>query len=349
MHCSAYSDGELAGAFAGHESNGRGANEAFDELVRRHSAMVFRTCRRVTGSYQDAEDATQLVFAALAERAAALTSYRSLGGWLYSTAWHIARHVHRANSCRRRREADAYQRDIVDARGEVIGADDDSLRELYRALEMLASDYRDVIVLHHLEGLTVEQVASVLGCSAGTVASRLSRGRAMMRQRLRERDLAWSAAMVSWMLSAQWTTDDQAVAGVPMPHISQRVAAARMIAPVAAANLAPGAAIVTKAAVATAAGWTLGKCAVAACASFLAVGVASVTVSHFIEKPPPRRQVVIASASASASATQDSAGMNDDAPPLVSRSHPPAAVAVPEPTMLSPLLLGVYLLRRRRR
>src|SRR5688572_3883862 len=157
----AYSDGELAGAFAQ-----GGANEPFDELVRRHSAMVFRTCRRVTGNYQDAEDAMQLVFAALADRAASLTSYRSLGGWLYSTAWYIARHVHRGDASRRRREIEATQRELRDAASaDVNGTDEESLRELYRALEMLPPDYRDVIVLHHLEGLTVEQVAEVMGCS----------------------------------------------------------------------------------------------------------------------------------------------------------------------------------------
>ena len=70
-------DGELAGAFVF-----EGSREAFDELVSRHVGMVFRTCRRVVGDYHDAEDATQAVFATLADRAGSLTSYRSLAGWL---------------------------------------------------------------------------------------------------------------------------------------------------------------------------------------------------------------------------------------------------------------------------
>src|SRR5947208_1140039 len=96
------SDGELAGSFARW-----GSNELFAELIRRHSVMVFRTCRRVTGNHQDAEDATQLVFAALATKAATLASCRSLGGWLYSTAWHTARHVQRARAARRKHESHA--------------------------------------------------------------------------------------------------------------------------------------------------------------------------------------------------------------------------------------------------
>jgi DNA-directed RNA polymerase specialized sigma24 family protein len=84
MNRNGLTDGELAGAFA--ES---GADELFDELVRRHGSMVFRTCRRVTGSHQDAEDAMQQVFVTLARRAGELAGHASLGGWLYSTAWRV--------------------------------------------------------------------------------------------------------------------------------------------------------------------------------------------------------------------------------------------------------------------
>ena len=43
------------------------------------------------GNHANAEDATQMTFTALAASAGDLGAYRSLGGWLYSTAWHIAR------------------------------------------------------------------------------------------------------------------------------------------------------------------------------------------------------------------------------------------------------------------
>ena len=176
MNLTALSDGELVGAFAE-----GGANAPFAELVRRHSAMVYRTCRRVCGNHQDAEDAMQLVFAALAESAPLLTAHRSLGGWLYSTAWHISRHVHRSRVARFKREQRAAQPQAIDPAAQV---NDDLVKEMYRALEMLPPDYRDVIVLHHLEGLTVQEVAEVIDCPPGTAASRLSRGRAMVRERL---------------------------------------------------------------------------------------------------------------------------------------------------------------------
>lgn len=60
----------------------------------------------------------------------------------------------------------------------------DELDRLHRALSALPEDYRNALILHHLEGHTVEQVAGLLATRPGTVAARLSRGRAMLRERL---------------------------------------------------------------------------------------------------------------------------------------------------------------------
>ena len=187
------SDGELVTAFAG-----SGAEEAFEELVRRHAGMVFRTCRRVTGSHQDAEDATQAVFSTLVLKAACLGSYSSLAGWLYSTAWHVSRRYRRQELTRRQRELRAQPVMPVEAGT----ADGELSEEVYRALEMLPPDYRDAIVLHHLEGLPLAQVAEVQDCPVGTVAARLSRGRALMRERLSWRGIVMSDAAITGLVLA---------------------------------------------------------------------------------------------------------------------------------------------------
>jgi RNA polymerase sigma-70 factor (ECF subfamily) len=53
-----------------------------------------------------------------------------------------------------------------------------------RALRALPFPYREVVILADLEGLTYKEVAQALGCPAGTVMSRLSRGRGMLRRAL---------------------------------------------------------------------------------------------------------------------------------------------------------------------
>ena len=182
-------DGELVAAFAT-----AGADEAFAELVRRHATMVFRTCRRITGSHQDAEDATQAVFATVIVRARDLADCRSLGGWLYSAAWHVSRRYRRSEMTRRRRELRATPVMPVD---EAAADDPELAAELHRAIEMLPPDYRDAVVLHHLEGCTVQQVAELTGSPVGTTAARLSRARAMLRERLSWRGIVMTEAMLT--------------------------------------------------------------------------------------------------------------------------------------------------------
>src|SRR5262245_50162951 len=86
------------------EYTSNATESAYAELVRRHREMVFRVCRRLTGNAHDAEDAAQATFSKLAERAGDLINHRSIAGWLYSTAWHIATCQRRTLARRRRRE-----------------------------------------------------------------------------------------------------------------------------------------------------------------------------------------------------------------------------------------------------
>jgi RNA polymerase sigma-70 factor (ECF subfamily) len=70
-----------------------------------------------------------------------------------------------------------------------FGPDHLSLRQadqqdLHRALERLPTEFREVMVLRELEGLSYQQIASVIATPIGTVMSRLARGRKLLRQRL---------------------------------------------------------------------------------------------------------------------------------------------------------------------
>ena len=211
-------DGELAERFAL-----EGEDEPFRELVRRHGAMVLRVCRRVTSNPHDAEDAAQHVFVILCARASELASSPSLAGWLYSTAWHVGRRMQRSESTRQRYEANAVREEVVDGNGH---ADADVLRELYRAIEMLPTEYCEAIALYHLQGMTVQQVAELMSCSAGTTAARLSRGRAMLRERLSRRGMVLSAAALEAVLVAEAMHDARLEAGVMIvPPTAESVAA----------------------------------------------------------------------------------------------------------------------------
>src|SRR6266851_6614726 len=77
-------DAELLARFVA-----RREEDAFELLVWRHAAMVFNLCRRMLRREQDAEDAFQATFLALAREAHRIRARDSLGGWLYRVAFRI--------------------------------------------------------------------------------------------------------------------------------------------------------------------------------------------------------------------------------------------------------------------
>jgi RNA polymerase sigma factor (sigma-70 family) len=186
-------DGVLLGRFID-----SGDEAAFGILTQRHQPMVLRVCRRVCGNQQDAEDAAQITFTTLAERGDRVRMRRSLAGWLHWTAWHVSMRILRGRESRRRAERRAGVAAVASATAAAAaairsGLDDDEEAqralavEVDRALSLLPDEYREVLILHHVEGLTVQQAAQRTGWAVGTVASRLSRGRGELRAKLQQR------------------------------------------------------------------------------------------------------------------------------------------------------------------
>jgi RNA polymerase sigma factor (sigma-70 family) len=158
--------------------------------------MVLRVCRDVLGDPSDAEDAFQATFLVLVRRAGAIRDRSSLGPWLYEVAWRISRRA-RANAARRR----AQQRQVLamDMDAASVPPSDPAQNELkpilHEEIHRLPAKFRDAIVLCYLEGFTVEVAARRLHCPVGTLKSRLSRGRDLLRSRLVRRGLTTSAVL----------------------------------------------------------------------------------------------------------------------------------------------------------
>jgi RNA polymerase sigma factor (sigma-70 family) len=176
-------DRQLLERFTGHDEL------AFAVLVKRHGPMVLRACRAILRDRHEAEDAFQATFMVLARKAGSLWVRDSLGPWLFRVASRVAAC---ANSAARRRQAHEQKAAELAAlnRGRDDPSRDDRDAMVHEEVDRLPQPYRAAIVLCDLEGLTQEQAARRLGWPAGTVRSRLARGRDRLRDRLTRRGLA---------------------------------------------------------------------------------------------------------------------------------------------------------------
>ena len=162
---------------------------SWDEVVREHSARVYRLAYRLTGNQHDAEDLTQEVFVRVFR---SLSKYTpgTFEGWLHRITTNLF--LDQA----RRKQRIRFEGLAEDAADRLQGReptpaqvyDDTNFdADVQSALDALAPEYRAAVVLCDIEGLSYEEIAATLGVKLGTVRSRIHRGRAQLRAALEHR------------------------------------------------------------------------------------------------------------------------------------------------------------------
>jgi len=183
--------------------------EAFATLMQRHGPLVWGACRRALGDGPDTDDAFQATFLVLVSKAGTFTGRGSVASWLYTIAYRLALKVRRGRGRRQ-----VHERQVAmtpTACSEINREAIDLGPALDEELQRLPSRYRDPLVLCYLQGRTNEEAAVDLGCPAGTLKTRLARGRILLRERLARRGLALAEAALATILI------EQATAAPPLP------------------------------------------------------------------------------------------------------------------------------------
>src|SRR5712692_3609431 len=152
---------------------------SFEEVVLPHLDAVFNYARWLTKNEADAEDVVQDAYVR------ALRFFSSLRGedaraWLFTivrNTWY-GRFPRRAGSpvmTVADEEAENRADASLDPEAQLI--QHQTVEEVRRALETLPTDFREVLVLRELEGLSYKEIAAIVGIPLGTVMSRLARAR----------------------------------------------------------------------------------------------------------------------------------------------------------------------------
>jgi RNA polymerase sigma-70 factor, ECF subfamily len=161
----------------------------WEQVVREHSARVYRLAYRLSGNAQDAEDLTQDTFIRVF-RSLADFSPGTFEGWLHRITTNLFLDMVRR---RQRIRFDALPEDTERIAGsapspEQVYADTHLDPQVQAALDALPPDFRVAVVLCDIEGLSYEEISATLGIKLGTVRSRIHRGRVQLREALAHLD-----------------------------------------------------------------------------------------------------------------------------------------------------------------
>lgn len=143
------------------------------QAVRAYLPHVVRTAYACLKNRADAEDVAQEVFLTLLERPPQVRDGEHLKAWLLKVT---------ANKCKNLLKSGWYQ--SRNELPEALPALDRAEDEVLSAVLALDPKYRLPLHLHYYEGYSIREIAHILGLPAATVGTRLSRGRALLKQEL---------------------------------------------------------------------------------------------------------------------------------------------------------------------
>lgn len=177
---------------ASHSSN-RSEREGFESEAIPHMDLLYNYALRLTGNSDDADDLLQETYLKAYRFWAKYEKGTNVRAWLFRIMKNS--YINRYRQAAKKPETVDYEEiqnfyniirdesaDPNDLQEKIFGGllDDD----VTQALVTLPEDFRTVVILCDIEGLTYEEIAEFVNCPIGTVRSRLHRGRKMLRSKL---------------------------------------------------------------------------------------------------------------------------------------------------------------------
>ena len=154
-----------------------GDSDSFTQLARHYYPAMVAIAHSILGDRDSAEDAAQLAFARAAVKLPQLKDIRKFAGWLAVICRNAARDL--ARSQNDSKIPDGYP-------GAVDKLERDDSKEAVRAaLKKLPNPTREIIYLRYYDGLSYEQISSVLGISEQAINGRLRRAKKKIAEYLR--------------------------------------------------------------------------------------------------------------------------------------------------------------------
>ena len=160
------------------EAAAGGDIESFGELCRRYYAVTVAIAYSILSDHQLAEDAAQESFARALVRIKSLKERAKFAPWLAAICRNVAKDMVAA-------KAKQISTEGISQVGQA-GNHGENDRAIRRAIEQLPESAKDLVVLRYYDGLSYEQISSVLGISKASINGRLTRAKRKMADYLRK-------------------------------------------------------------------------------------------------------------------------------------------------------------------
>ena len=162
---------------------------AFEEIYQRHHRRVYSICLRMLQNASEAEDLTQDVFIQLYRKIGSFRGDSAFTTWLHrltvnQVLMHFRKRVVKFEKTTEEGETPIQIVNGTANPGKMPIVDKIALEI---AIEQLPAGYKNVFVLHDVEGYEHEEVARILGCSVGTSKSQLHKARLKLRKLLQKK------------------------------------------------------------------------------------------------------------------------------------------------------------------
>jgi len=154
------------------EAAAGGDIESFGELCRQYYAAMAAIAYAVLGDHQLAEDAAQESFARALVRIKSLKERAKFAPWLAAICRNVAKDMVAT-------EAKQISTDDISQVDKIENPDEHN-RTIRRAIEKLPDSAKELVVLRYYDGLSYEQISSVLGISKASINGRLTRAKRKM-------------------------------------------------------------------------------------------------------------------------------------------------------------------------
>ena len=181
-----------------------GSRERFDDLVKAYTQKLYRLAYGLLGNHHDAEEVVQDSFVRAYRGLDNFRGDSSFETWMHRITMNLARNKFHWN----RRRGEGVTMSLSDQPGNLEDGDSSGEMELpdtsyspdllmqkaelhdnvLRGMEQLPESLREVMVLRHVKDMPYDEIAQILNCPVGTVKSRISRGRELLREYLMQLD-----------------------------------------------------------------------------------------------------------------------------------------------------------------